>query len=149
MPDPRAELSETYAEMGDAELMERWSDGNLTEVAMEVARGEFAKRGMAPPQIKPQQNTDALADSGEAVTLVTVARSLVPTQLHILQARLEAEGIPSFVVDADITRMNSLWAVAVGGARLLVPERHAAEAQQIIAYVRAGRFALGEGEDVG
>jgi hypothetical protein len=149
MPNPRAELTETYADMSDAELMERWSDGNLTDLAMEVARAEFAKRGIEPPEIKPQQNADEATDSEEAVTFVTVARSLVPSDLHVLRARLEADGIPSFVVDDNITRMNSLWSVAVGGARLLVPERLAADARRIIEYVRSGRFALRDGDDVG
>jgi hypothetical protein len=95
------------------------------------------------------ENADAATDSEETVTFVTVARSLVPSELHILRARLEGDGIPSFVVDDNITRMNSLWSVAVGGARLLVPQQLAADAKQIIAHVKSGRFALREGDDLG
>jgi hypothetical protein len=149
MPNPFAELSETYRDMSDKELMERWSDGHLTDVAMEVARSEFFKRGIHPPQASAAEKPDAANSTEETVTLVTVARSLIPSELHILRARLEGDGIPSFVIDDNITRMNSLWSVAVGGARLLVPQQFAAEAKQIIEHVKAGRFALREGDDVG
>ena len=80
---------------------------------------------------------------------MTVARSLIASDLHILHARLEADGIPSFVVDDNINRMNSLWSVAVGGAKLLVPLQFAGEAKRIIGFVQSGRFSLGEGDDVG
>jgi hypothetical protein len=149
MADPRAELAETYRDMNDAELMERWIEGNLTEVAMEVARAEFSRREIQPPEVLPQNDADETADAEETVTFVTVARSLIPSELHILCARLEGDGIPSFVVDDNITRMNSLWSVAVGGARLLVPQPLAAAAKQIIAHVKSGRFALREGDDLG
>ncbi len=147
MIDPRAELSETYAAMSDDELIERWSGGTLTEIAMEVARAEFFRRGIVAPEVAPSDD-DAESATGEAVAFVTVARSLIPTELDILRARLEADGIPSFVVDDNITRMNSLWSVALGGARLIVARQFAAEARQIIGYVRSGKFALGAGEDV-
>lgn len=62
--------------------------------------------------------------------------------------RLESDGIPSFVIDDNIVRMNSLWSVAVGGARLLVPQPLAAEAREIIGLLRSGRFAIGEDEVV-
>lgn len=149
MSNPRAELSETYREMSDEELMERWTDGNLTEVATAVARAEFSKRGIQPPEIAPPENADEAADAQATVTFATVARSLIPSELHILRARLEGDGIPSFVVDDNITRMNSLWSVAVGGARLLVPQELAVEAKEIIDHVRSGRFALREGDDLG
>jgi len=149
MSDPRAELSETYRNMSDEELSALWAEGNLTEVAMAVARAEFSRRGIQPPQLAPPENGDEPTGMQETVTFATVARSLVPSELHILRARLEGDGIPSFVIDDNITRMNSLWSVAVGGARLLVPQQLAAEAKQIIDHVRSGRFALREGDDVG
>ena len=150
MPNPRADLTDTYRDMSDEELMERWLDGHLTDVAMDVARAEFSRRGIAAPEVVPREDDDDEGPgSEEAVRFVTVARSLIPSELHILRARLEGDGIPAFVVDDNITRMNSLWSVAVGGARLQVPQQRAAEAKQIIAYVKSGRFALGEDDDLG
>ncbi|MBI5785758.1 MAG: hypothetical protein HZA64_09890 [Rhodocyclales bacterium] len=52
------------------------------------------------------------------------------------------------MIDDNIVRMNSLWSVAVGGARLLVPQPLAAEAREIIGLLRSGRFAIGEDEVV-
>jgi|SRR6266850_6812398 hypothetical protein len=148
MSNPRADLSETYRDMSDEELLERWIDGHLTELAMEVARAEFSRRGIQPPEVAKEPNADETADAQDSVTFVTVARSLIPWELDILRARLESDGIPSFVVDGDVNRMNSLWSIAVGGVRLLVPQHLATEAKQIISHVRSGRFALGEGDDV-
>jgi hypothetical protein len=146
MSNPRRDLTETFREMSNAELVDRWLEGNLTELAIEVALAEFSRRGIQAPAIAPPQNGDDQTGNGDTVAFVTVARSLIPSNLHILCARLEAEGIAAFVVDDNITRMNSLWAVAVGGARLLVPREDAAEAKRIIDYVRSGKFALSEGD---
>jgi hypothetical protein len=148
MSNPRADLSETYGNMSDEELLECWSAGHLTEVAIEVARAEFSRRAIVPPEVAKPESADDATDAQDSVTFVTVARSLIPWELDILRARLEADGIVSFVIDADINRMNSLWSIAVGGARLLVPQQRAAEAKQIIGHVKSGQFALGEGDDV-
>jgi hypothetical protein len=146
MANPRLELTETFRDMSDEELLDRWLEGTLTELATEVALAEFTRRGIQAPKVVPQESADEQAGSGDPVAFVTVARSLTPSDLHVLCARLQADGIAAFVVDDNITRMNSLWAVAVGGARLLVPQQDAAEAKQIIAYVNSGRFALPESD---
>jgi hypothetical protein len=148
MSNPRADLSETYRDMSDEELLERWIDGHLTELAMEVARAEFSRRGIQAPEVATEQNADDAANAEHSVTFVTVARSLIPWELDILRARLQSDGIASFVVDDNVNRMNSLWSIAVGGVRLLVPQQLATEAKEIIGHVKSGRFALGEGDDV-
>jgi hypothetical protein len=148
MKDPRAGLAEIYRAMSDEELLQRWSDGQLTEIAMDVAREEFSRRGLEPPPIVKAEASDT-AGPEETVTFVTVARSLTPTDLHILRARLEGDGIPSLVVDEGINRINSLWSIAVGGARLLVPKQFSADAKKIISLVRSGTFSLREGDDLG
>ena len=144
MPNPDAELIETFRAMSDDELVERWREGYLTDAAMAVARAEFLQRGLGMPEAGPAEEPEPLAEVEEAVTFVTVARSLIPADLYVLRARLEGDGIPSFVLDDNIVRMNSLWSVAVGGARLLVPKPLAAEAREIIGLLEAGRFAIGE-----
>lgn len=143
-----AGLTEVFRAMSDDELVERWGEGHLTDAAIRVARAEFRRRGIVVPETGPADEPEPLAEVEEAVTFVTVARSLIPADLYVLRARLEGDGIPSFVVDDNIVRMNSLWSVAVGGARLLVPQSLAAEAREIIGLLRAGRFAIGEDEAV-
>jgi hypothetical protein len=146
MEDPRAGLAEIYRDMSDEELIQRWTDGHLTQIAMQVARDEFSRRGIEPPQVAREDASDATG-SEETVTFVTLARSLAPGELQILRARLESDGIPAFVVDDNINRMT--WSIAVGGARLLVPQQFAAEARQIIDLVRSGRFSLRQDDDLG
>ena len=148
MIDPRAELTETYRDMSDEELVARWTNGHLTEVATEVARAELTRRGIPIPRVSPLEDTDD-GEPGEPLGFVTVARSLVASQIEVLRARLEGDGIPSFVADEGMNRMISLYSVALGGIRLMVPEKYADEARQIIGLVKSGQFALRDGEDLG
>ena len=148
MTNPRAELMETYRDMSDEELLERWTDGHLTEVAMEVAQLEMSRRGIPVPEISPSEGDDGDVPE-ERVTFVTVARSLGASQLQTLRARLDAEGIPSFVADEGMNRMISLYSLALGGMRLMVPEKFADDARQLIALVKSGRLAYREGDDPG
>lgn len=148
MQDRDVELTETFRAMSDDELVERWGEGHLTDAAIKVARAEFRRRGIVVPESGPADDPEPLPEAEETVTFVTVARSLIPADLYVLRARLEGDGIPSFVVDDNIVRMNSLWSVAVGGARLLVPQPLALEAREIIGLLRAGQFAIGEDEAV-
>jgi hypothetical protein len=145
MSDHREELSETFSQMSDQELVERWSSGNLTEVAVEVARAEFARRQMAVPQIIQPESADQDGPQGD-VSFATVARSLEPLQIEMLRARLQAEGIEAFAVDAGINQVNALVSIAVGGVRLMVPKESADEARRIIQLVRSGKLALRDDE---
>jgi hypothetical protein len=55
---------------------------------------------------------------------------------------LEAAGVPAVVADANLVQMNSLWAIALGGVRVLVPASRVAEAKDVIAAFNRGDFAL-------
>jgi hypothetical protein len=142
MNDPRAGLAETFARMADEELLERWHSGYLTEIAVEAARAELARRGIDAPDFVPAQLDGANPGEPKDVTFVTVARSLDPMQIELLRARLESEGIEAFTADAGINQANALVSIAVGGVRLMVPSESAGEARRIIQLVRSGRFAL-------
>jgi hypothetical protein len=149
MPDYREDINETYRNMSNDELMELWIGGNLTEVAISVARDEFRRRGFQPPEVAPVGIAEDRTGIEETVAFVTVARSLIPSELHILHARLDGDGIPSFIADDNLTQMNPLWSIAVGGARLLVRQDRAEEAKQIIDLLESGRFALRESDGDG
>ena len=142
MSGAREELLEIYREMSDEELIERWVSDNLTELAKSVAWTEFTKRGIQPPYLVTNADVDHAAVNEETVIFVTVARSLILSELYVLRARLEGDGIPSYVCDDNLTQMNPLWAIAVGGARLLVHQDHAVDAIQIIRLLNSGKFAL-------
>jgi hypothetical protein len=148
MDNHRDELAEILGQMADEELLERWRSGNLTEVAVEVARTEFARRGIEAPEFVPLHFPDEDPEKQGDVSFVTVARSLEPMQIEMLRARLQAEGIMAFAVDAGINQANALYSIAVGGVRLMVPKESADEARHIIGLIRSGRFALRDGDEL-
>ncbi|HUW28968.1 MAG TPA: hypothetical protein VMV97_10195 [Sulfuriferula sp.] len=84
----------------------------------------------------------------ETIEFVTVACSLDTSEMLILSARLEAEGIPSFVADANINQTYSPLSIAAGGVRLQVPSEFSVAARRIIADVNSGLLALND-DDVG
>jgi hypothetical protein len=150
MSDHRNELADTFRELGDEELVERWRSGNLTDVAVEVARAELARRGICAPEFTRIEAADDENSAAQGdVSFVTVARSLEPFQIEMLRARLKAEGIEAFAVDAGINQINPLVSIAVGGVRLMVPRESADEARRIVELVKAGRFALRDDDDLG
>lgn len=147
--DHRNELADTFRELGDEELVERWRSGNLTDVAVEVARAELARRGIRAPEFSRIEPIHEDPGAQGDVSFVTVARSLEPLQIEMLRARLKAEGIEAFAVDAGINQINPLVSIAVGGVRLMVPRESADEARRIVELVKAGRFALRDDDDLG
>jgi hypothetical protein len=138
----RQELTETYAGMSTEELLDHWESGTLTELATTVAGEELTRRGIALPAVTQAQDEEDLPVSEEEASFETVARSFTPTEMHILRGRLEADGIPAFVVDDNINQTNLLISVATGGVRLQVDSRHAQEAAKIIAEVNSGDRTL-------
>jgi hypothetical protein len=91
-----------------------------------------------------QPEDTGLKDLAGMGHLVLLARVLEPVQAHILQGRLQAEGIPVFVADGQLVQTNPLWTFALGGVRLLVPEHLLGRAQAVIAALEQGRYALDE-----
>lgn len=78
-----------------------------------------------------------------------VARCLDPTEAHLLCACLKASGLPAMVADANLVQTHSLIAVAVGGARVMVPEAYVERAHGVLEAFHRGDFALDEDADVG
>jgi len=78
-----------------------------------------------------------------------VARCLDPTEAHLLRACLEAAGLDAMVADANLVQTHSLIAVAVGGARVMVPEAQLEHAKAVLEAYHRGDFALDDDTDVG
>lgn len=87
---------------------------------------------------------EQLEDLSGMGSLVLLARVLEPVQAHILQGRLQAEGIPVFVADGGLVQTNPLWTMALGGVRVLVPEHLLRRAQAVMTALAEGRYALDE-----
>jgi hypothetical protein len=59
---------------------------------------------------------------------------------HLLQSRLDAEGLPSIVADA-LTYQNIIGALG-GGVRVFVPESYFARAADIKSRIDSGTYTL-------
>ena len=71
-----------------------------------------------------------------------IARLFTALDAHLLQSRLEAEGVPTVVVDDNIVQTNPFLTMAVGGVRVLVPELQAERAREIARAIERGDYAL-------
>ena len=80
--------------------------------------------------------SEAFDDLGGRASLVTVATFSHPNQANAPRIRLEAEGIPTFL-DGERIAGNTLYQVATGGVRLLVPSSLASAARILIAQTWA------------
>lgn len=87
-----------------------------------------------------------MTDAGD---WLMAARCLDATEAHLLRACLEAAGIEAMVADANLVQTHSLIAVAVGGARVLVPAAQLERAKAVLAAFHRGELALDEDADVG
>ena len=65
--------------------------------------------------------------------LVTIDRYYHPTEAHIAAGRLEAEGIPVFLLGINHASANWLMSNALGGIQLQVPFKVATKAREILA----------------
>jgi hypothetical protein len=80
--------------------------------------------------------------------LFTIAKFYTPTDAHIVRGCLQAAGIPAVVVDDYLVQFYSLWTIALGGVRILVPEVHLQSAQEIMDAFNRGDLQLPDDMDV-
>jgi hypothetical protein len=80
---------------------------------------------------------------------VQLARTFTAIEAQMLRSRLEVEGIPAVVTDDNIVQASPLLSLAIGGARVLVPESYFELATEIAAAVARGEYALDDETDVG
>ena len=124
-PSPE-DLAAQYAAMSETELMElaRSYDG-LVEAAQAVLRAEFARRRLEPPLVEEP-------DEWEFRRLVTVRRYRDLAEAYLGRSRLESAGIPAWIADENLVRMESFYSNLIGGMRLQVDERDEAAAREIL-----------------
>src|SRR5579871_2650702 len=107
-PSPE-DLAAQYAQMSDTELMElaRSYDG-LLEIAQVALRAEFAGRGLEPPTVEEPEQP-------ECRRLVTVKSYRDLTEALVGRSLLESAGIPAWIADEHLVRMN--WFLSNAGRR--------------------------------
>ncbi|MFK7787340.1 MAG: DUF2007 domain-containing protein [Crocinitomicaceae bacterium] len=69
--------------------------------------------------------------------LITVKVFNTAIEAHIVQNRLEGEGIASYIMDENIVTLNPLLNFAVGGVRLQVNKVDVESARQVISEIDA------------
>jgi hypothetical protein len=82
-------------------------------------------------------------------SLIVLARFFVPTDAYMMKSCLESQGVPAVIADANMVQANEFLTTAVGGVRVLVPESHFEQAQQILKAFEAGEYQLDDDYDVG
>jgi hypothetical protein len=138
-PSPE-DLATEYAQMSETELMElaRSYDG-LLEIAQVALRAEFARRGLEPPVVEEPQEW-------EFRRLATVRRYRDLTEAFVGRSLLESAGIPAWIADEHLVRMDWFYSNLVGGMRLQVDERDEAAAQEILEEGVPGTIEYGHEE---
>jgi hypothetical protein len=147
----RESLSEQFQRLRDEDLLGLFQSGDLIDLAKEVAAEELRRRGVEVAKPATEANTaseDALCSEDNAPSgggdLVLIARFFTPVEAHMLQSRLEAEGVPTVVADAQIVGVNPLLTMAVGGVRVLVSESDFERAREIVSAIERGDYRLDE-----
>src|SRR5262245_10924736 len=145
----RESLLERFRPLSDKELLSLLQYVNLIDLAKEVATEELRKLGVeaAKPVTEADAGREDDLGSQDSVPsgggdLVLIARFFTPVEAHMLQSRLQAEGVPAVVADAQIVGVNPLLTMAVGGVRVLVPESDLERAREIVIAIERGDYAL-------
>jgi predicted RNA-binding Zn-ribbon protein involved in translation (DUF1610 family) len=138
-PGPE-EFSEQYAQMSETELMElAGSYDGLRETAQAALRAEFARRGLEPPTVEEP-------DEWEFRRIVTVRRYRDLAAAYAGRSLLESAGIPAWIADENLVRMDWFYSNLVGGMRLQVDERDEAAAREILEQSTPQTITYGQEE---
>ena len=138
-PSPE-DLAAQYARMSETELMEvARSYAGLLEIAQVALRAEFARRGLEPPLVVEP-------DEWEARRIVTVRRYRDLAEAYVERSLLESAGIPAWIADEHLVRMDWFYSNLVGGLRLQVDESDEAAAREILEEGTPETITYGEEE---
>jgi len=77
----------------------------------------------------PSQETPAKSFAGKLVVIKTFLQII---DVHLARGKLESEGIECFIEDENIISANPLYALAVGGVKLLVKDQDVVLAKQLL-----------------
>ena len=144
-----SDLERYFDQLADEELLRRLRSGSLLPEAEGIAQAEAHRRNLAVPP--PRMNSVAEGHGEETLTylgdMVIFESGLTPTEAHVLCSFLEMAGIHAETGDTNTVQANSLWHVALGGAKIRVPLAQLAEAKEILLAYGRGDFELGDDFD--
>lgn len=75
---------------------------------------------------------DEGGDGGDPIRWTTVATFWTSPEAHMARLKLESEEIDCFIVDENVIATQWLWANALGGVKLQVPQAQLEQARQIL-----------------
>jgi hypothetical protein len=77
---------------------------------------------------------------------VVVTHRFDTLEAELLRGCLEAHGIPTTLGDVQTIQTDTLWTVALGGVRVMVPEPAAEDARRLVAQFDRGELAVDESQ---
>jgi hypothetical protein len=121
------ELTQTYRSASNQELLElAVTYDSLTDEAQRALRAEFEHRGLEPPEV-PDSSPDL-----EFQRLITVQQFRDLTDAQLAKGVLDSAGIPSYLRDENLVRMDWFYSNSIGGIRLQVREEDRASAEALL-----------------
>jgi len=135
------EFAGRYAQMGEIELMElaRGYD-SLVRPAQDALRTEFARRNLEPPVLEEPEEL-------EPRHLVTIQRYRDLPAADLARGFLESIGIPAWIQDDHLVRMDWFYSNAIGGIRLQVDAADAEAARGILEQPMPATIEFGDGAE--
>lgn len=94
---------------------------------------------MVDSTLTPETAPDDDARLGD---MTVIARLPTAQEALTLKGCLQAAGIPATLGDAHTVQTNMLWATALGGVRVMVPQTLVARAHEVIADYRSGALEI-------
>lgn len=125
----RAAFVARYAAMADGELLKlAGRSWELSDAAWNALEDELDRRGLEPPA--PEQVPQIAAPEKRNLVLLRRFRDL-PEAL-LAKGMLESAGIPCFLADDNMVRLDWFLSNLLGGAKLMVDAEDFAEASRVL-----------------
>jgi hypothetical protein len=128
----------------------------LPEATQTALREEFASRGLEPPLVDDDRESDQETEPAEqgdellndsVSDLVTVRTYRDLPAAYVARAYLEAAGIPCVLRDENMVRTDWFLSNAIGGAKLQVPSANAVEANEKLSQPIPASFEYSTGQE--
>jgi hypothetical protein len=122
------DFAERYAQMSELELMQlAQSYDSLTDPAQSALRNEFARRKLEPPVIEEPEPAEP---AYRPLTIIRRYRDL--SEALVAKSLLEPAGIPAWIRDENLARMEWQYSNLLGGIRLQVEDGNADAALEVL-----------------
>ena len=139
-----------YETMSNRQLLETARNyEKLPDANQAALRAEFASRGLEPPLVDNKEDDKQEPQSSDEppFSLVTVGAYRDLTEAFVARAVLEQAEIECFLKNENIVRMQWGMSNAVGGVRLQVADKDAANATALLAQPIPASFATDSGPE--